>query len=169
MQGLQNIKYISLGHIIVSSVHNGGRNMLRNAFSFYIIIKKTLLKNVLNIHTQLQGIKSILKVVRIVNDRNKFKSTLQSYMISIIFLDIKPQSNAMAVNLMYRQLAMKTFVQKKIGIVRSFNKEILNDNKQKQFTGQCVSTKGRLFFPNKTNPYSRVPNNRPPPPHPPDC
>ena len=165
MQGLQNIKYISLGHIIVSSVHNGGRNMLRNAFSFYIIIKKTLLKNVLNIHTQLQGIKSILKVVRIVNDRNKFKSTLQSYMISIIFLDIKPQSNAMAVNLMYRQLAMKTFVQKKIGIVRSFNKEILNDNKQKQFTGQCVSTKGRLFFPNKTNLYSRVPNNRP---HP-DC
>ena len=112
MQGLQNIKYISLGHIIVSSVHNGGRNMLRNAFSFYIIIKKTLLKNVLNIHTQLQGIKSILKVVRIVNDRNKFKSTLQSYMISIIFLDIKPQSNAMAVNLMYRQLAMKKFVQK---------------------------------------------------------
>ena len=112
MQGLQNIKYISLGHIIDSSVHNGGRNMLRNAFSFYIIIKKTLLKNVLNMHTQSQGIKSILKVVRIVNDRNKFKSTLQSYMISIIFLNIKPQSNAMAVNLMYRQLAMKTFVQK---------------------------------------------------------
>ena len=110
MQGLQNIKYISLGHVIVSSVHNGGRNMLRNAFSFYIIIKKTLLKNVLNTHTQLQGIK--LKVVRIVNDRNKFKTTLQSYMISIIFLEIKPQSNAMAVNLMYRQLAMKKFVQK---------------------------------------------------------
>ena len=39
-------------------------------------------------HTQLQGIESILEVVWIVNHRNKFVTGLRSYIIFVIFLDI---------------------------------------------------------------------------------
>ena len=40
-------------------------------------------------HTQLQGMESILKVVLIVNHRNKFITRLYSCIISVIFLDIR--------------------------------------------------------------------------------
>ena len=40
-------------------------------------------------HTQLQEIESILKVVWIVNHRNKFLTRLQPCIIFVIFLDIK--------------------------------------------------------------------------------
>ena len=93
-------------HITVSSVLDGCRNMLQNAFSvlteysicfckgqtffsFNIISKTILLKNVLNMHTQLQGIESILKVVWIVNHQNKFITRLHSCIIFVIFLDIR--------------------------------------------------------------------------------
>ena len=64
-------------------------------------------------HTKFQGTESILKVVWIVNHRNKCIIILHSYIIFVIFLDINLKSNAMTVNLMDRQLAMKIFVQKK--------------------------------------------------------
>ena len=64
-------------------------------------------------HTKFQGTESILKVVWIVNHRNKCIIILHSYIIFVIFLDINLKSNAMTVNLMDRQLAMKMFVQKK--------------------------------------------------------
>ena len=89
-------------HITVSSVHTGGRKMLRNSFSaltehsicfyksriffpFYIIIKTILLRKCLNMHTQLQGIESILKVVWIVNHQNKFLTRLHSCIIFVIY------------------------------------------------------------------------------------
>ena len=65
-------------------------------------------------HTKLQGTESILKVVWIVNHRNKCIIILHSYMIFVIFLDINLKSNAMTVNLMDRQLAMKTFEQENL-------------------------------------------------------
>ena len=40
-------------------------------------------------HTQLQGIESILKVVCIVNHQNKFITRLNSCIIFVIFLDIR--------------------------------------------------------------------------------
>ena len=40
-------------------------------------------------HTQLQGIESILKVVWIVNHQNKFITRLHSCIIFVIFLDIR--------------------------------------------------------------------------------
>ena len=64
-------------------------------------------------HTKFQGTESILKVVWIVNHRNKCIIILHSYIVFVIFLDINLKSNAMTVNLMDRQLAMKMFVQKK--------------------------------------------------------
>ena len=90
-------------HITVLSVHNGGRNMLRNAFLaltersicfckrwtfFSFNIKKTrqyCLENVLNMHTQLQEIESILKMVWIVNHRNKFITRLHSCIIFVLY------------------------------------------------------------------------------------
>ena len=57
-------------HITVSSVYNGGRNMLRNAF---LVLTKP----------QLQGIESILKVVWIFNYRNNFITRLYSCIIFV--------------------------------------------------------------------------------------
>ena len=106
MQGLQNIKCIPLGHtswfhsfIIVAETccetrFQRSRNTLyisvkdEHFFHFYII-RQYCLENVLNMHTQLQGIESIFKVVCIVNYQNKFITRLHSCIIFVIFLDIR--------------------------------------------------------------------------------
>ena len=64
-------------------------------------------------HTQLQGIESILKWSRlsITETNSQLDFTLFGHQL---------QSNAMAVNLMYRQLVMKTFVQDRFWQNRKF-------------------------------------------------
>ena len=46
-------------------------------------------------HTQLQGIESVLKVVWIVNHRNKFITRLYSCIIFVIFFDIRLEASAL--------------------------------------------------------------------------
>ena len=95
-------------HITVSFVHNGGRNMLRNAFlaltehsicfckgwtfffSFYIIIKTILLRNFFEyVHTITRDWIYFENLFWIVNHQNKFITRLHSCIIFVIFLDIR--------------------------------------------------------------------------------
>ena len=121
MQGLQPIKCILLGHtsrfhpfIMAAEICCAHRNTLfvsihDEHFSFYLIIQATLIRKCFYMQTQLQGIEFILTVVWTVNHQNKFITRLQLYII--LFFRHQPQSNEMTVNLMYRQLVMKMFVQ----------------------------------------------------------
>ena len=105
MQGLQNIECMSLGHtsrfhlfIMVAEIccethFWRSRNTLYVSvkdghFFLFYIVRQYCLENVLNMHTQLQGIESIMKVVCIVNHQDKFITRLHSCII-FIFLDIR--------------------------------------------------------------------------------
>ena len=118
MQGLQHIKRILLGHtsrlhpfIMAAEICCAHRNTLYVSINdeHYIIIQATLIRKCFDMHTQLQGIESILTVVWTVNHQNKFIAILHLYII--FFFRHQPQSNEMTVNLIYRQLVMITFVQ----------------------------------------------------------
>ena len=128
MPGLQNIKCIPLGHtsrfhpfIMMPEISCETRFRLSREhsiyfykrwifFSFYIIIKTTLLRNCFEYaHT-------------ITKDWIYFESGLDcqspkqiynwtSLIHDFYFFRHQPQSNAMTVNLMYQQLPLKTFFQ----------------------------------------------------------
>ena len=59
-------------------------------------------------HTVLQGIESILKVVRIFNHRNKFLNRLQSCIIVVIFLDIKLEACSFTKNEPFNRYFLST-------------------------------------------------------------
>ena len=102
-----------------------------NTFSFYIVIKATFLRKCLDMHTHLQGIESILKVVWIVSHRNKFITRLYIYIIFVIFQtsaskqcdDSQPDVPT---------VSDENFYPSKLDISESFAKqEILNDISRK--------------------------------------
>ena len=97
-------------------------------------------------HTQLQRIESILKVVWIVNHRNKFITGLHSYMI-FISLDSKQCDDSQldvptvtAENVFPRKLDIGEFLAKQ---------EILNDISRKNLLGNVFQPEEGFTFPTK--------------------